>query len=88
MGTDFIIDKLTGAKIYGMCRNGQEIEISIDFSDDGASLSVSPAITGSTLTLEAKFTELTMREIINQTDDFNAEPSEELNTFLEQFAKE
>ena len=34
MGTDFIIDKLTGAKIYGMCRNGQEIEISIDFSDD------------------------------------------------------
>lgn len=88
MGTDFIIDKLTGAKIYGMCRNGQGIEISIDFSDDGASLSVSPAITGSTLTLEAKFTELTMREIINQTDDFNAEPSEELDTFLEQFAKE
>ena len=88
MGTDFIIDKLTGAKIYGMYRNGQEIEISIDFSDDGACLSVSPSITGSTLTLEAKFTELTMREIINQTDDFNAEPSEELNTFLEQFVKE
>ena len=88
MVTDFIIDKLTGAKIYGMYRNGQEIEISIDFSDDGASLSVSSDITGSTLTLEAKFTELTMREIINQTDDFNAEPSEELDTFLKQFAKE
>lgn len=89
MGTDFIISKLTGLKVYGMCRNGQEIEISTNFlDDDEASLSVSPAITGSTLTLEAKFTELTMREIINQTDDFNAEPSEELDTFLKQFAKE
>ena len=88
MGTDFIIDKLTSSKIYGMCRNGQEFEMSIDFSDDGAYLSFSPAITGSTLTLDAKFTELTIREIINQTDDFNAEPSEELNTFLEQVVKE
>ena len=52
MVTDFIIDKLTGAKIYGMYRNGH------------------------------------MREIINQTDDFNTEPSEELDTFLKQFAKE
>lgn len=88
MGTDFIIDKLTSSKIYGMSRNGQEIEMSIDFSDDGAYLSFLQTITGSTLTLEAKFTKLTIREIINQTDDFNAEPSEELNTFLEQFVKE
>ena len=88
MGTDFIIDKLTSSKIYGMSRNGQEIEMSIDFSDDGAYLSFLQTITGSTLTLEAKLTKLTIREIINQTDDFNAEPSEELNTFLEQFVKE
>lgn len=88
MGTDFIIDKLTSSKIYGMSRNGQEIEMSIDFSDDGAYLSFLQTITGSTLTLEAKFTKLTIREIINHTDDFNAEPSEELNTFLEQFVKE
>lgn len=88
MGTDFIIDKLTNAKVYGICRNGQEIEMSIDFLNNDASLSISPSVTGSTLTLEAKFTELTMREIVNQADDFDSEPSEELNTFLGQFVKE
>lgn len=88
MGTDFIIDKLTNAKIYGVCRNGQEIEMSISFLNNDASISVSPSLTGSTLTLEAKFTELMMREVVDNTESFDTEPSEELNTFLEQFAKE
>lgn len=88
MGTDFMIDKLTNAKIYGVGRNGQEIEISIGFLNNDASLSVSPSLAGSTLTLEAKFTEMTMREIIDNTEIFDAEPSEELNIFLEQFVKE
>lgn len=88
MGTDFIIDKLTNAKIYGVCRNGQEIEMSVSFLNNDASMSVSPSLTGSTLTLEAKFTEIMMREIIDNTESFDTEPSEELNTFLEQFAKE
>lgn len=88
MGTDLIIDKLTNAKIYGVCRNGQEIEMSIDFLNNSASLSVSPSLEGSTLTLEGKFTEIMMREIIDSTDNFDTEPSEELDTFLEQFAKE
>lgn len=88
MGTDFIIDKLTNAKIYGVCRNDQEIEMSISFLNNDASISVSPSLAGSTLTLEAKFTEMMMREIIDNTESFDAEPSEELNTFLEQFVKE
>lgn len=88
MGTDFIIDKLTNAKIYGVCRNGQEIEMSINFLDNDASLSVSPSLAGSKLTLEAKFTELLMREVVDNTDSFDAESSEELDTFLEQFTKE
>lgn len=88
MGTDFIIDKLTNAKIYGVCRNGQEIEMSISFLNNDASISVSPSLTGSTLTLEAKFTELMMREVVDNTESFDTEPSEELNTFLEQFVKE
>lgn len=88
MGTDFIIDRLTNAKIYGVCRNGQEIEMSVNFLNNDASMSVSPSLAGSTLTLEAKFTELMMREVVDNTESFDTEPSEELDTFLEQFVKE
>ena len=64
------------------------LEMSVNFLNNDASMSVSPSLAGSTLTLEAKFTEIMMREIIDNTESFDTEPSEELNTFLEQFAKE
>ena len=86
MGTNFVIDKLTHAKVYAICKDGQEVEISISLADN-ATMSISSSIDCSILNLKTEFTGITAKEVTGQQDDFDDEQSEELNTFLEQFVR-